>query len=615
MRNKKNREVAAMCDSAKEHKAKIQIRTLSKALPEYLKPYKNTIILMLCSVFLAAFSVLFIGHALSYFIDKALSAGKLEGLSSALLMLSGAVTILTGASAARYYYTQALGVRVVADMRQHIFQHLMYVPINFFDQHKSSELVSQLSTDTSLIQTMIGGSISVAMRNVIMLFCGLGMLLYTSPKLSLIMLFLLPILIVCIMLFARRLKGDSREIQHMITELFGKTGEIFRNIQMVKSYNNETFETENHHGQSQKIIDKSLKQTFIRALFTSFVIASVFGSIGIILFVGGKNVIEGSMTAGQLGTFIFTSALCAGAFGSLTEIFGELQKAANAMERIEALLKLPHENKKGLVGFSGANHPRIKFSDVAFFYPNDKHKPVLNNISFEILPGKINAIVGPSGSGKSTILKLLLRFYEAQSGSITINSQDINDYDIQDLRHQFAYVSQDPYIFSSSVYDNIAYAKPQAQSEEIIDAARLANALGFIENLPEGFDTLVGENGIKLSGGQKQRISIARAILKNPQILLLDEATSALDSQNEQAIRKALHNLMQDRTTIVISHRLSTVKNADRIIVIEDGKIGEIGRHDELVRLGGTYKKLANIQLAEANDTENTKLDEGTDVA
>ncbi len=567
-----------------------------KMLPVYLAPYKLHIIGALLALFVTSFSVLGLGKGLGYLIDKGFGEGGNPALlNGALILLIGMTIVLAIGTFARFFLVTYIGECVVAKMRQQIYQRIINLSPEFFETARAGDILSRITNDTSLLQVVVGSSLSIALRNTILLFGGMGLLIHTSPKLSLVVAAVVPLVVMPIILLGRKLRRLSRDSQEKIASLAAHAEESITGIKTIQAYVREDLEISIFSRLVNSALDVAVERIRLRSLLTAIVIMCVFGSIGFVLWIGGHDVVSGNMSAGALSSFIFYSVIVASATGSISEVFGDLQRASGAMERIMEILHTNSAVASPALPIKLPNKSRsdISLRNVIFHYPNHPEKPSLNNINIDIKSGETVAIVGPSGAGKSTLFQLLFRFYDVSGGEITIEGINIKNLALPDLRSLFSLVPQDPVIFSGTAYDNIAIGNPDASRDEVIRAARLAAALEFIERLPQGFESFLGEKGVRLSGGEKQRIAIARAFLKDPKILLLDEATSALDSHNESLVQESLKKLMLGRTTLIIAHRFSTVQEADRIIVLENGEIAEEGTHTGLLNNNGLYAKLA----------------------
>ena len=553
-----------------------------------------------CALVFTAGITLAMGQGVKILIDDGFVAGSLEQLNNAALFIVAIAILMAIGTYARFYLVSWLGERVSADIRQAVFDHLITLHPSYFEENRSGEIMSRLTTDTTLLQTVIGSSASMALRSILTFIGGLILLLFTNLKLTAFVLAGVPIVLVPILLYGRRVRSLSRASQDTIADVGSHAGEIIQQIKTVQSYTQEANERKAFEGHVEGAFNIARRRIKQRAMLIAVVISLIFSAIAAMLWVGGNDVINGVMTGGELGAFIFYAIVVAGSVATISEVIGEVQRAAGAAERLLELLsikssiELPASPKS--IDNIGA---RIIFNNVTFNYPSRPDQAALENLSLTIEEGKSLALVGPSGAGKSTVFELLQRFYDPDHGRISLGSIDIKDLLPVDLRSQLAVVAQQPTLFSGDVMHNIRYGRPDATKEQVIEAAKSANAHEFIEKLPEGYESFLGEQGVRLSGGQRQRIAIARAILKDPKILLLDEATSALDAESEHRVQQALENLMQDRTTVIIAHRLATIRNADSIAVIEDGKLVAQGKHDQLLESSTLYKRLSELQFQE----------------
>jgi len=566
----------------------------------YVKPYKTLLLGVFISLIITSGAVLAISRGVKIFIDEGISGNNEHMLNQALFYLLAVIITLAVFTFMRFVLITWTGEKVVADIRVDLIKHILKLSPSYYEKNSTGDILAYIISDTSLLLTVIGSGLSVAMRNSVLLIGGIIMLIFTSTQLTLMILFLIPVVVAPIIILGRKLRVLSRQTQDKVGELSGISEQILNAIKTVQAYGREAQEQKTFDTKISEQMALTLKRIFLRGMVTMTVITLVFSGIGIILWVGGHQVLEGDITAGELTAFIYISIVSAGAVASLSEVFGDLEKAGGATDRILSFLATEPEikDKPNAIRINDSAKGQISFKNVTFHYQSSMKKPALSNVTFSIEPGKITALVGKSGAGKSTIFMLLERFYDIQKGNITFDKHDLRDIRIVDLRRQFAYVSQDSLIFSGTAYENIRYGNPKSTIQEVMEAAKSANALEFIERMPQGIDTFLGEKGVRLSGGEKQRIAIARAILNNPKILLLDEATSSLDSENENLVQKALNNLMKGRTTIVIAHRLSTVVNADKIIVLDKGKVVESGTHKDLISKNkGVYKSLAKLQF------------------
>ncbi len=575
-----------------------------RAMLGYLKPYRLQVAAAMLALLFTSSAVLGMGGALRYLVDKGLSQGNELLLDQALLLLLGVVLVLAFATYARYYLVSWIGERVVADIRRDLYGHLMHMDVAFFETNRSGDLLSRLTTDTALLQSVFGSSISVALRNTLMLVGGISLLLTTSGRLTGIVGVLLLLTVLPIIILGRRVRQMSRETQTKVAEMNAHAEESLFAIRTIQAMSMEQSDARRFTGLVDTALATALSRIRTRAFLTGMVIFLVFGAVITVLWVGGKEVLRGAMSGGELSAFVFYAVVVASATGALSEVFAEIQRAAGASERIAELMKIA----PGITAPAQAlpvpelKQAALAFESVTFHYPSRPDKASLERIDLQVNPGETLALVGPSGAGKTTIFQLLLRFYDPASGSIRIGGNDIRDFDPRALRCHIGLVPQDPVIFSTTALANIRFGREAATVEEVREAARAANALEFIEKLPQGFDTYLGEKGVQLSGGQRQRLAIARAIIRNPGLLLLDEATSALDAENERLVQAALERLMEGRTTLVIAHRLSTVRGADRIVLLNEGKIEAVGNHRELMEKSPLYAHFVELQFQQGNE-------------
>ena len=577
-----------------------------KGLFPFLRPYRRQFILAAIALVVAAGSTLAIPYAFKRMIDlgfgaSAAGARSIEHVDATFLALFAVATVLALATAARFFIVSWLGERVTADIRSAVYKHVVDQSPEFFETTQTGEVLSRITTDTTLIQAVVGTSISVALRNLLLFLGGLVMLFVTSPKLSAIILVLLVLVIVPIVFFGRRVRKLSRDSQDRIADASAMAGEILNAMPTVQAFTHEKIESGRFGASVENAFKTAMRRIRARALLTLIAIVLVFGTIVFVLWLGAHAVLEGTMTGGDLGQFILYASIVAGSIGALSEVMGEAQRAAGATERLLELLSvkssIQNPAKPLALPARTASGAALALNDVTFSYPSRPETAALEHLSLSIAPGETVAVVGPSGAGKTTLFQLFLRFYDPQSGTITLDGVDIRQLDLHTLRDAIGIVPQDTMIFSADAMENIRYGRADASDEEVIAAARMAAAHEFIERLPQGYKSFLGERGVRLSGGQRQRIAIARALLKNPPLLLLDEATSALDAESERLVQRALEAAMVGRTTVIIAHRLATVQRADRIIVMEDGRIVETGTHASLVALGGIYANLAALQF------------------
>jgi ATP-binding cassette subfamily B protein len=568
----------------------------------YLRPYRWHVAGALVALVVAAGAVLAIGQAVRRVIDHGFLQEGETFIDIYFLALFGVVVVLAAATFGRFYLVTWLGERVVADIRKAVYGHVLSLTPSFFEVTRTGEVLSRLTTDTTLIQTVVGSSISVALRNLLLFLGGTVLLAITSPKLTLLVFLVVPVVVVPIVLLGRKLRGLARLAQDRIADLSARANETLNAIDTVQANTAEARERAAFGQDAEGAFRAAIRRVKARAWMTAAVMLLVFGAVDGVLWIGSKDVLSGAMSAGELTAFIFYAVVVAGAVGALSEVWGEVQQAAGAASRLVELLDAkpaiaPPANP---VPLPAQPKGALRFEQVSFRYPTRPETSALDQFDLDIAPGETVALVGPSGAGKTTVFQLLLRFRAPDSGRILFDGVDLAEADPVALRGRIGLVPQEPVIFAADVMENIRYGRPDASEAEVRAAAEAAAALEFIEALPEGLRTYLGEKGVRLSGGQRQRIAIARAILRDPPLLLLDEATSALDAENERLVQQAFERLFKNRTTLVVAHRLATVLRADRIVVMDQGRIVATGSHAELMAQGGLYARLAKLQFEQA---------------
>jgi ATP-binding cassette subfamily B protein len=590
--------VARLRDSIPDRPANKDIRQLARILG-FLAPYRRQIAIAMVALVVAAACVLVLGQGLRRVIDGGFASGDAALLDAALIALLAVIVVMAIATYTRFYFVSWIGERVSADIRRAVFGHLLDLSPGFFEVTRTGEVISRLTNDTSLLEVVIGSSASFALRNTLIMLGSLVMLIVTSPKLTALVLLGVPLVIAPILLYGRRVRGLSRASQARVADVSVYIDEALHEIRTVQSYGHEMEDRARFGERVEQAFATAAERIRQRALLIALVMLLAFGAVGVILWIGGHDVLAGRISAGELSAFVFYAVLVAGAFGAVSEVIGDLQRAAGATERLMELLATEPQIRAPASPQPLPRPPRgeVRFDKVSFRYPSRPDALALADFSLEVKPGETVALVGPSGAGKSTVLQLLLRYYDADAGTISLDGVELRRADPRALRTRLALVPQDPVIFAASVRENVRYGRPDASDAEVQEACAAAYASEFIERLPEAMDTFLGERGVRLSGGQRQRLSIARALLADRAVLLLDEATSSLDAASEHYVQMALARLMQNRTTLIVAHRLATVQNADRIVVMDEGRIIATGTHDELVREKGLYARLAALQF------------------
>ena len=589
-----------MADEAGAKRASSKKIGALRGLAPFIMPYRGMLVLASIALVITATVSLVLPMAVRRVIDG-FNAGNLVLLDQYFGAAMGIAVLLALGTGVRYYFVTRLGERVVADIRRALFDRVVGMSPAYFERLMTGEVLSRITTDTTLILSVIGSSVSVALRNVLTLFGGLVLLALTSAKLTGLVLLVVPAVVVPIIVLGRRLRKLSRENQDLIAQSSGMASEALTAVQTVQAFTHEQQTSAEFGDVTERSFLSAKTRIGTRAVMTVIVIFLVFASIVGVLWMGARDVQSGAMSPGELVQFVIYAVLVAGAVGSLSEIWGELQRAAGATERLVEMLNATDEVQDPAAPMVLPRPVRgeITLRDVSFRYPARPETSALDGISLTVAAGETVALVGPSGAGKSTVLQLLMRFYDPQQGSVSLDGVDLRDMTRADFRSAMAVVPQDPVIFAASAMENIRFGRPDATPAEVEVAARAAAAHDFIAALPEGYASYLGERGVMLSGGQKQRIAIARAILRDARVLLLDEATSALDAESERAVQVAVERLAEGRTLLVVAHRLATVKRADRIVVFDKGRIVATGTHEALVAMGGLYARLARLQFTD----------------